>query len=86
MVARYSNELKNLIDNHTSDDFSGKINMSVALYFASYYHIKNVSCRKYLSQFVDGRKDGGGGGLVEFMQLWESNERARIAKIKDTTV
>ena len=55
MVTKYSDALKHFIENRTSDDFSGKINVCVALYFASYYHIKNLSCRKYLSQFIDSQ-------------------------------
>jgi len=42
MVTKYSDALKYFIENQTSDDFSGKINVCVALYFASYYHIKNL--------------------------------------------
>ena len=55
MVTKYSDALRLFIENRTSDDFSGKINVCVALYFASYYHIKNLSCRKYLSQFIDSK-------------------------------
>lgn len=83
MVTKYSDLLKYFIENQTSDDFSGKINVCVALYFASYYHIKNLSCRKYLSQFINSKMEDG---LLEFMKLWEYTEKERISGIKEKTV
>lgn len=83
MIHKYSDLLKSLIEYETSDDFSGKINVCVALYFASYYHIKNLSCRKYLSQFINSKMEDG---LIEFMKLWEHTEKDRIVGIKENTV
>jgi hypothetical protein len=85
MVNKYSDVLKYFIENQTSDDFSGKINVCVALYFASYYHIRNLSCRKYLSQFLTNKMEVE-DGLIEFMKLWESTEKERISGIKEKTV
>jgi len=84
MLARYKEELRQLIEeaNCDSSEFSGEINVCVALYFASYFQIKNLSCRKYLHQFRDAKE----GGLVRFIALWDQHEKARLANIKEKVV
>lgn len=58
----------------------------MALYFATYFHLKNASCRKYLQSVMKSQSQADHKPLLDFIKLWESSEKTRLADIKPTTL
>ena len=51
MVAQFKEVLNSHITQSQATDMSAEMNICVALYFTSYFHLKNISCRKFLQTF-----------------------------------
>ena len=60
-------------------DINAEINTCVALYFASYFHMRNENCRAYIARCVDLKDES----ISPFLQLWGENEKQRLSKIKE---
>ena len=80
MVEDFRLKLRELIANSSLEDLNAELNICVALYFCSYFHIKNASCRSFLAKLET--KDHS---LLSFLKAWELSESTRLSKVKDST-
>jgi hypothetical protein len=80
LVRSYKTKLRALIDEfaHSSsnDDMTIDTNVAVALYFSSYFHARNLSCKEYLAKF------GNNSHLFAFLKAWETDLRDRHEKVR----
>lgn len=79
VVSQFKQTLTTLIKDSEQVDLNASINIAVALYFVSYFHMQNHSCRQYLL------KNGKDPEVLKFIKLWNSTESARLEKIKEST-
>lgn len=82
MTRTFKGLLKSLIEELGSDssDFTLETNVSVALYMASYFHVKNLSCRAFVESC------GENPNLLAFMKAWQADEHTRLAKVKPKAI
>ena len=68
-------------------DLNAEINIAVAIYFCTYFHLKNPSCKRYISQIF---KNSGARedceSLVAFIKAWEAHELSLVSAVKPSTL
>lgn len=65
------------VDDTYSYDFNIATNLAVAIYFASYFHLKNQACRRFIGQHSQN------GHLMDFLRSWENAYNERVDKVKN---
>lgn len=78
LIEKYQGILNEMIAESTEKDFKAQAHLSIAVYFASYFHQENESCKIYLS------KNSSDEGLKKFVQMWDYNEKKKTEGIKET--
>ena len=51
LVDKYRNIFYSMVtDGKAAGDMNAEVNIAVALYFCTYFHLQNLSCKRYISQ------------------------------------
>jgi hypothetical protein len=75
IVEKYREAYRELVvQGEARGDFNAEINVAVSIYFCTYFHLQNLSCKRYLSKlFKSGNHDQD--GLLAFIKAWEAHEK-----------
>ena len=69
-----------------SGDLNADINIAVAIYFGTYFHLKNLSCKRYISQIFKSCGPEDQESLVGFIKAWEAHELSLASAVKPSTL
>jgi hypothetical protein len=69
-----------------SGDLNADINIAVAIYFGTYFHLKNLSCKRYISQIFKNCAREDQESLVGFIKAWEAHELSLASAVKPSTL
>ena len=67
-------------------DFNAEINIAVAIYFTTYFHLKNASSKRYISQIFKKSSREECESLVAFIKAWEAHELSLASAVKPSTL
>jgi len=81
MVDKFKGILTDFIKSSPESDIDAESNIVVALYFVSYFHPKNTSCREFLRTALQPADKGI--ELLRFLRAWAADESERKSKVRE---